>query len=128
MKNIFLILLLISNAVFAAPPTKVVNEKQYKVGEIDVVTLTINGGAPFSCTITPNATDSTYTDQTCSIVGKLPTPGLYTFIMTVTRNESLITTPGVSASYVPAGSASSAPFTYTLGDSVIGSPSNETMK
>jgi hypothetical protein len=53
----------------------------------------------------------------------ITTPGTYQVTITITRNEKITNSPG-AGTFVPAGSATSAPFAYTLGAGAIALPLN----
>lgn len=83
----------------------------------DAASFTVNGGAPISCALPNTAAGVT---PTCNL-GSITTPGVYTLVMTVTRNAACTNTTN-AGSCGTAGTASSPPFAYTLRNGSVSAP------
>lgn len=106
--------LLACSAALAGPHTLTANP--YATVPAAVV-FTVNGGPPIACAL-PAVTGGW--QPTCSLTS-ITLPGTYTLVMTVTTNTNCINTLD-AADCTGAGSASSAPFTYTWRDAVVPTP------
>ena len=75
----------------------------------DAATVTINGGAPVTCTV---QTVTAGKQPKCDLAS-ITSPGTYTLVLTVTKAAGIVNTTG-GATNDPGGSASSSPFAYVL--------------
>lgn len=84
----------------------------------DTATLTVNGGVPISCTLPTVAGGK---QPTCDLAS-VTAPGVYTLVLTVTKNPSTVMTGPNAGTTDPGGSASSAPFVWTRRAAGVGTP------
>lgn len=100
----------------AASPSLYADESD----QFDTASLTVNAGAPITCLKVPNVAVKNIQCPLSSIA----VPGVYTLVVTATRNANIVNTGPGAATVTQGSSGVSAPFQYTLGSAVVATPKN----
>lgn len=119
MKKLFISLFLVFSSLASANPFLSADPAPLTGTQPDSASVTINGGSPFTCVVTP-ATSTVGATAKCEMAG-ITTAGTYTLVMTWCNKGGIVNTPG-GAVNTTAGCASSAPFSYKLQTAVVPGP------
>lgn len=119
MKPILTLVLALSCSLSHAAPTLTADPAPLTAVQPDSASVTVNGGSPVACTVTP-ATATVGAKAQCDLAS-ITAAGTYTLVLTWCNKGGIVNTPG-GATNTTAGCASSAPFSYKLQTAVVPGP------